>query len=78
MSCVLLKLILVLLLVSEGRARLAFRLESNASLARLVVGSLAAELLRVTAIAGLANHILGHGHGHRFGESRGGEDMEKV
>lgn len=71
-------LLLLLLPVPQGRTRLALGLESDASLARLVVVSLAAELLRVTSIAGLADHRLGHGHGPRPAGSRGetsGEDM---
>lgn len=66
-------LLLLLFSVPQGRTRLALGLESDAALARLVVVSLAAELLRVTSIAGLADHRLGHGHGPRRAGSRGGE-----
>lgn len=73
-----LELKLLLLLVSKRRARFAFGLETDAALARLVVDAFAAELLRVTTIAGLANYILGHGHDQQLGDEQGGEDMEKV
>jgi hypothetical protein len=77
----LLLLLLLLFPVPQGRARLALGLESDAALARLVVVSFAAELLRVTSIAGLADHRLGHGHGPRpavRGEGRVGKTWEKV
>lgn len=55
MLLVLLLLLLLLLFVSERGARLALGLESYAALARLFSRTLAAQLLRVTSIAGLSD-----------------------
>jgi hypothetical protein len=56
----LLLLLLLILPISQRRTRLALRLESHATLARLVIVSFAAEFLSVTAIASFPNHRLGH------------------
>lgn len=66
----------LLLLIPQRRAVLALGFESDAALASLVTDTSTAELLSVTAIARLPDHIVGHSHGHRVGDGRRGtEDM---
>lgn len=56
-------MLLVLLFIAERRAGFTFGPKPRAPLAGLVTDALAAQLLRMTAIASFPDHIISHGRG---------------